>query len=442
MAFDRLFSRSFLAGVLWRSLLLALLLTALLHLLINTQYYATSLVVLLCGVLTIADLMRLTASESRAAERFLDSLSASALETPVQRSAVPDSLRAAYDRTLSHLREDRQQHQRRAHYLQTLLDTVPAGLIVLHHDGKVGFINRASHRLLGEAATRLADLPALGAEAARQLTDLAPGTHRIVQLANGSRLLASAGQFSTPDAPPRRLVALQRLAGDLDAVELTAWDQMARVLAHEMMNSLTPIASLSQSLDGLMQSGDRTADVTAALETITRRSQGLLRFVERYRRIADLPAPQTQLQPLGPLLEGVARLVQPSLQTRAITLDLDVTPDNLDVRVDRELLEQALLNLLRNAADAAAGQPHPRVALECRQHDGQCLIDIIDNGPGLAPEQREQIFVPFYTTKPAGSGIGLSLARRIAQEHGGQLIVLDATRSGCVFRLSLPLGLH
>ncbi len=148
-----------------------------------------------------------------------------------------------------------------AEYLQTLLDTVPAGLLVLEVDDTLALVNRAAHRLLGESAPRLADLPSLGSAAAAQLAALAPGAHRIVQFANGRRLLASAAQFATPGAPARRLVSLQRLAGDLDAVELKAWDDMARVLAHEMMNSLTPIASLSQSLDALLRDGGRTEEV-------------------------------------------------------------------------------------------------------------------------------------------------------------------------------------
>lgn len=439
MGFERPLS-GFLSGVLWRALLLALLIAALLYLLINTQYYATALVVVLCGALVIADLMRLTTSERQSAERFLDALSASALETPVQRSAVPASLRTAYDRALTHLRQDRQRGQRQTQYLQTLLDTVPAGLIVLQQGGSTEFVNRAAHRLLGEAAPRLIDLPSLAPGVAAQLMALAPGTHRIVPLADGSRLLASAAQFSTPDSPPRRLIALQRLAGDLDAVELTAWDEMARVLAHEMMNSLTPIASLSESLDGLLKAGGRTEDVATSLETIRRRSQGLLRFVERYRQIADLPEPQLRPVRLRPLIDDIERLVMPTLGPRGIGLECRVWPDELSLDVDPDLLEQALINLLRNAADAASGQPQPRVHVECRLESGLCVIDVGDNGPGLTPAQREMVFVPFYTTKPGGSGIGLALARRIAQRHGGRIVALLAEPQGSLFRLTLPAG--
>jgi nitrogen fixation/metabolism regulation signal transduction histidine kinase len=438
MVSEHLRSGGFVFAVLLRAVLLAGLLTALIHLLASTQYYATALVAFLCAVVLVADLVLLTARENRAAERFLDALAASALETPVQRSAIPPSLRAAYDRTLEHLRQDRRQQQQQEEYLKTLLDTVPAGLLVLHPDGSVDLVNRTARRQLDETPSRLAELPSLGSVAAAQLAALSPGTHRIVQLANGRRLLASAARFATPGGPPQLLIALQRLAGDLDAVSLAAWDDMARVLAHEMMNSLTPIASLSQSLDGLLRAGGRTEEVAAALETITRRSQGLLRFVERYRKVADLPEPQLQPLALGPLLEGVERLIRPALEARGIAFASRVTPADLTLLADPDLLEQALINLLRNAADAAVGAQQPRIGIDCRMESERCVIDVHDNGSGLTAAQREQIFVPFFTTKPGGSGIGLSLARRIAQGHGGRLAVLDNEPHGSVFRLSLP----
>lgn len=440
MASDRGHSGGFLFAVLWRALLLALLLAALAYLLGNTQYYASALVVVLCGAVVIADLTMLATRENRAAERFLEALSADALETPVQRSAIPAALRAAYDRTLDSLRENRREQQQHGEYLQTLLDTVPAGLLVLTADDGIGLINRSAHRMLGETAGRLSELPALGRTAATQLTALAPGAHRIVQTAKGRRLLASAAQFATPGNPPQRLISLQRLAGDLDAVELTAWDDMARVLAHEMMNSLTPIASLSQSLDGLLRAGAATDEVAGALEAITRRSQGLLRFVERYRQVADLPEPQFQATALAPLLDNVNRLVRSALEGRGIALATSINPPDLVARTDPDMLEQALINLMRNAADAAADQSEPRIAVECRSELENCIIDVCDNGPGLTAEQREQIFVPFFTTKPGGSGIGLSLARRIAQAHGGRITVLANEPRGSVFRLTLPSG--
>jgi signal transduction histidine kinase len=137
------------------------------------------------------------------------------------------------------------------------------------------------------------------------------------------------------------------------------------------------------------------------------------------------------------LLEGVDRLIRPALQERGIALESRVEPPELTAQADPDQLEQALINLLRNAADAAASAPQPWIAIECRAGNDQCIIDVRDNGPGLDPQQREQIFVPFFTTKPGGSGIGLSLARRIAQAHGGQIIVLANEPYGSTFRLIL-----
>ncbi len=439
MASERHYTGSFVFAVVSRALLLAVLLASLVYLLGRTPYYATALVVILCGAAIVADLIVLSARESRAAERFLDALSASALETPVQRSTIPDTLRVAYDRTVDSFRQKRRQQQQQGEYLQTLLDTVPAGLLVLTADGGLGLVNRAAHRLLGETAGRLSELPSLGAAAAAQLAALAPGTHRIVQAANGGRLLASATQFATPGEPPQRLISLQRLAGDLDAVELTAWDDMARVLAHEMMNSLTPIASLSQSLDGLLRTEGRTEEFAMALETITRRSQGLLRFVERYRQVADLPEPQLQPILLSQLLQDIDRLIRPTLEKRGILLESRIAPPDLAALADPDLLEQALINLLRNAADAVADAPDPRIGIRCHIENDQLHIEISDNGPGLTADQREQIFVPFFTTKPGGSGIGLSLARRIAQAHGGRIAVFANEPQGSRFRIGLPI---
>jgi nitrogen fixation/metabolism regulation signal transduction histidine kinase len=429
----------FVFAVLFRAALLALLLCALCYVLWQTRYYATALVVLLGSALVVTDLVLLIARHNRANERFLEALSAGALETPMQRSAIPPALRKAYDHLLEGIRRDRQQQQQHSQYLQTLLDTVPAGLLVLAEDEQVALVNRAAHRLLGEGAGRLDKVSALGAQGVALLQSLAPGTHRIVQLANGRRLLASAARFITPGDASRRLISLQRLAGDLDAVELNAWDDMARVLAHEMMNSLTPIASLSQSLDALLREGGRAQDVAEALETITRRSQGLLRFVERYRKVADLPEPQLRVLPLARLLDGVERLIRPALAERGIALCSRVTPPELVISADSDLLEQALINLLRNAADAAAESDGSRIEVDCCIDNERCVIEVRDNGPGLTAEQRAQIFVPFYTTKPGGSGIGLALARRIAQGHGGRITLENNEPRGSLFRLSLPL---
>jgi signal transduction histidine kinase len=160
--------------------------------------------------------------------------------------------------------------------------------------------------------------------------------------------------------------------------------------------------------------------------------------VERYRQVADLPEPRRQTLPLGQLLQGVERLIRPAFEERGILLECHATPPDLRAQADPDLLEQALINLLRNAADAATESPQPRVGVHCHIGNEELVIAVSDNGPGLSPAQREQIFVPFFTTKPGGSGIGLALARRIAQAHDGRISVLVNEPHGSIFRLSLP----
>ncbi|HTV80018.1 MAG TPA: ATP-binding protein [Steroidobacteraceae bacterium] len=422
--------RHFMFAVLARSVLLAVLIVIEFRLLSSTQYYATALVVFLCAILVLADLARVVAHADRSTQRFLEALAAGALEAP-----VPDS---AFDRARRHLQQDRRAQRQGSDYLQTLLDTVPAALIVVTAQGNLRMVNRAAHRLLGEPAPRLEQLSALGQAAAQRLATLPAGAQQIVRIADGHQLLASASQFAVPGDSPQRLISLQRLAGDLDAVEHKAWDDMARVLAHEMMNSLTPIASLSESLDAMLRAGGPTTEVAAALETIRRRSVGLMRFVERYREVAELPQPLLQPLPLKGILEGVERLFAPTLEQERVAYTSHVVPADLTANADADLLEQALINLLRNAAEAVRGEPAARIDVTCGQEAGLCYIDIADNGPGLTDAAREQMFVPFFTTKAGGSGVGLSLARRIALCHGGQVTARSNPPRGSVFRISLP----
>jgi len=430
--------RHFQFAVLARAVLLAVLIVIVLRLLSATQFYATALVVILCAALVVADLVRVVGHADRSTQRFLESLSAGALEAPAPDPSTSGPVLPAFDRARQYLQEDRRAQRQGSDYLQTLLDTVPAALIVVTADGALRMVNRAAHRLLGEPAPRLEQLPALGATTAGLLALLPPGAQQIVRLANGTPLLASASQFTVPGATAQRLICLQRLAGDLDAVEHKAWDDMARVLAHEMMNSLTPIASLSESLDALLRTGGHTEEVAAALEAIRRRSSGLMRFVERYRKVAELPEPLPQTLLLKSVLAGVEQLLAPALAQGHISYASSVSPPQLTVRADADLLEQALINLLRNAAEAVGGQSGARIEVACGIDGRLCFIEVADNGPGLTETAREQLFVPFFTTKAGGSGVGLSLARRIALCHGGQVTVRSNAPQGSVFRLSLP----
>jgi two-component system, NtrC family, nitrogen regulation sensor histidine kinase NtrY len=423
----------FAAGVAARAAMVGALTFAALALAVSRHYYATAAILLGVALVVALDLVRSTAAADRTLAQFVDGLFAEGYDRPGRKPGA-SALDAAIGRALDGLSHVRAARQRRLDYLGAMIDTVSASVLVVGEAGRLEFANRAAQQRLGEAAN-LAGLDALGAGAAARLAEAPLGSRLIVTLADGQRALASVGAFASADGP-RRLIALQGLASELDAVEQEAWRDLTRILAHEMMNSLTPICSLTESLATLDPDIDRAA-VRDAVEVIGRRATGLMHFVERYRRLGDLPAPERVEIRAAALVAGLETLSRSLAAERGVAWESLVEPPDLTFLADPELIEQAVLNLLKNALEAVAGKPDARVRLICGQESGAASITVADNGPGLTPAEAEAAFTPFFTTKAGGSGIGLSLARQIALAHGGRLEHVPLAR-GAAFRLLLP----
>lgn len=409
----------------WRAVLIGALVFIATWLITETRLYATTTLVLLIAGIVATDLGHLI---ERAA---------------LKRAGEGDDSTAA-----RLIRQWSMETHRQIEHLHSLLDTVSAALIVIQPDGRITLANRAARRLVAQPVERLDAVSAIGSSAARSLLDLLPGARSIVSFADGRRVFVSVSRFKGSERESLRLLAIQHIAGELDAVELEAWHEMAHVLAHEMMNSLTPIASLSESLERLLMdvaacnpacgAPNSNVEIRAALEAIRRRSTGLIDFVERYRTVADLPRPIVQRVRLDGLVSGVGQLLRVKFAERNIVYRTSIIPDDLAVSADPQLLEQAIINLVRNATDAVDDVAWPCIDVTCRSYNGDVIIDIADNGCGIAEERREQVFVPFFTTKAGGSGIGLSLTRQIAMSHGGKLELRGNQPEGSVFTLILP----
>ncbi|HEU0099691.1 MAG TPA: ATP-binding protein [Allosphingosinicella sp.] len=387
----------------WRLLFAAVAVALLFRVLTETRHFASAAALAAAAGLLLVDLVRLALRSSE------DDPGPPAIEERARAQQLDQAL--------------------------ALLDAVTVALFVLGADGRIRFANRAARALAGHSA-RLED--ALDAPAAAEILALPVGGRRIVALADGRSMLVWVGAVATPAGGPRRLVSMQAVAGELDAVQVGAWHAMTRVLAHEMMNALTPVASLAESL-ARMVGGDARPAVSGAADTIARQSRHLIDFVERYRAIADLPAPAFAPLDLATFLADIEALGEAQLTARGIAFSAAALPAAAEpVEADAGLLRQALLNLLRNAGDAVAGAGGGAVRLVCAANGGELRFEVSDDGPGIPPDRIEEIFVPFYSTKEGGAGIGLALARQIALAHGGGLTARPNGGRGMNFVLSVP----
>ena len=285
----------FAAGATMRAAIIGVLVFAALALIGWRHYYASAAVLLAFAALIAMDLVRFTAAADRTLAQFVDGLFAEGYDRPGRRVGA-GKLGLAIDRALdglSHVRADR---QRRLDYLGALIDTVSASVLVVGAGDRIEFANRAAQQRLGEAAD-LRGLPALGPDAAQRLADAPLGSRLMLTLADGQPGPGLGRCVRPPPRVPGRLIALHVASPAISTPSSEeAWRDLTRILAHEMLNSLTPICSLAESLAALDPVSERAA-IGDAVEVIGRRSTGLMHFVERYRRLADLPAPETDRDP-------------------------------------------------------------------------------------------------------------------------------------------------
>lgn len=432
-----------------RVILLAGTLTLLVYLALTTRFYVTMLLFALLVVYQVYGLIHFVEKTDRELTRFLESIRHEDFsETFVSRGNSPaDRLRAAFGEVMNEFRRVRAQREEHHRYLQTVVQHVGIGLIAFKPTGEVELINTAAKRIFN--LNNLRDIRALGRYGPHLvdvLLNLKPGQRRVVKLADGNDLLQLA-IYATEFRMKNQvymLVSLQNIHSELEEKELEAWQNIMRVLTHEIMNSITPIASLSSTVDDLLQRTENSGalqngaleDIYLAVQTIRKRSHGLLHFVDSFRNLSRLPKPKFKIVSVAHLFTHLESFFAKQFAEHQIAYTFEVEPETLEVTADPELIEQVLINLILNAIHAVKDRPEPQVRVRARLDDrGRVTIQVLDTGPGIQPEALEKIFVPFYTTKPDGSGIGLSLARQIMRLHKGSIGVQSLPGDHTVFSL-------
>jgi two-component system, NtrC family, nitrogen regulation sensor histidine kinase NtrY len=344
----------------------------------------------------------------------------------------------AFTEVMDKVRQSRSEKEEQYRYLQTIVHHVGIGLIAFKADGSVDLINTAAKRLLNVVSLKsLQTLESFDHTLVETLFSLKAGEKALVKIQEQDMELAlHAAEFRLKEQK-YTLVSLQNIQSELQEKEMEAWQTLIRVLTHEIMNSMTPITSMAATVLDLLQVSEdidkddpepeTVTDIRDALKTIHKRSLGLIDFVKAYRNLTLIPKPEFTLFSIEELFARVQTLLAHQLAEADVDFRWEVEPHSLELTADPALIEQVLINLAFNALDAFSGYTpcqNPQIRFTaCLEDNGKIVIRVTDNGPGIVKEALTKVFIPFFSTKKKGSGIGLSLSRQIMKLHKGSITV-------------------
>lgn len=339
------------------------------------------------------------------------------------------------------LEQARLKNEIQNNYFKTIVDETAVGLISFKADGSVELFNEAAKKMLGIQVLRnLRKLNNLKNGFSEMLISMKSNDRKLISLILEGELVQMATKkvmFKTMNEE-LHLVSFQNIKPELEEKEIESWQKLIRVLTHEIMNSMTPIVTLVGTIvkklrrketNTLIETKEVTPEIVEktvkGLDLIDSRGKGLISFVQNYRSITRLPKPEFQVVNVRNLFLRVSQLFETQLDGTGIELRVDCHP-SVYINADGSLLEQVMINLVKNSFEALDERESPRVELSAHSVLEQVVIRVSDNGKGIPSELIEDIFVPFFTTKQSGSGIGLSLSRQIVRLHGGSMTVQSA----------------
>ncbi len=401
----------------------------------STDHVAVPVVIAVIVLLQAIGLLRYVESHVNTLEEFFAAVNYEDFTRRFVEDDLDVELKEAFNRILAGFQDARADRDIQANYLETVVKHVPVPFIAARADGSLSLVNNPARRLTGLPALRSFDqLAELDPQLPKMMQNIEPGSQQLLQTRIRDipvELRVSVSEIRTA-GETERLYSIENLSGELTARESSAWRNLIRVLTHEIMNTLTPVTSLAQTTATMIDEPDAADDIREAVTTIARRSEGLMNFVSRYRELLKVPQPDPATISVTDALNSVTGLMASELQ--GVHVEIDVVPESLEVYADRQLLDQVLVNLVKNAADAMQGAKSRKLRLSGNMDFGRVLLRIRDNGPGIPEETMDQIFVPFFTTKKDGSGIGLGLSRQIMTAHQGEIVV-ESDRSGTAVSL-------
>ena len=403
-------------------------------------------------VIQIIFLIRLVDKTNREIANFLSSIRYDDFTTTYPTKGRGKSMNVLYtefNNVIKKFREIRADKEANYHYFRTIVQHVGIGLITFNKLGEVQIINSAAKKLIGiESLDSIFELSQVSPKLVESLVKLKTGGSALVEIINeGSKTQLSIYVIELVlRGEEFKLVSVQNIQSELEEKEMDAWQNLIRVLTHEIMNSVTPLSSLANTVevnlvdnieDDVPIEKEELEDIYLAVQTIKRRSEGLIHFVSDFRNLTKIPEPKLLDVEIRKVLEHIHTLLKHEVKAKNIELIININPLDLIFKIDKELIDQVLINLLQNAIHALEERSEEKVILinAFINEYGRPTLTIRDNGSGIDEEALSKIFIPFFTTKKQGSGIGLSLTKQIMRKHGGAITVKSVINEGTEFTL-------
>ncbi len=363
-----------------------------------------------------------------------------------------DELNTAFNDVMKDFQQVRSEREEHFHYLQSIVQNIDISILAYQRDGTVEMINPAAKKLFQVNTLRNINmLRSLSEQLANTLLSINPGENKLVKVQDEEDILQLAiyaTEFKVKDKVIL-LSTVKNIQSVLEEQETAAWQKLIRVLTHEIMNSIAPISSLSSTVESMVKpyaTGDKSSleidietiqEIQGALKTINKRSTGLMTFVETYRSLTKIPDPNFEVVSMKDLVNNVHRLMKKDVQRLNIKLSVTIEPESIEVQIDEQMIEQVLINLVKNSVQGLEGTKDGKILIRGFYNKrGRPTIQVIDNGQGILDDVLDKIFIPFFTTKRSGSGIGLSLSRQILRLHGGTITAQSKPNEETIFTMT------
>jgi two-component system nitrogen regulation sensor histidine kinase NtrY len=432
--------KDFNSKIFLRVIILTILITSSVYLFISADKILSGVIIAVLALISVLELIKFNTSTNRKITKFLESVKYSDFATSfTQDNNLGESfksLNTEFNKVLEAFRKARSEKEEHWQYLNTVIQHVNTGILSFDADGRIELINHVAKGLLRRPQIRnISELEEYDKGLYNLLKSVKTGQQSLYRIDNRIQLAIHATELRLR-GNSYKLVAFQNIQSELQKKEIESWQNLTKVLRHEIMNSMTPIASLTSTLNDILTeeledkgehfeiSVEGVDDIHEGLKTIESRSKALIHFIDAYREYTSIPPPVNKTIVVKELLDEIHGLMKIDIRKSSTDFSCSTRPNSLTISADEDQIQQVLINLVKNAVESVAEKANGKVKIIAGiDKKERTFIEVRDNGPGIIPEAIERIFIPFYTTKKTGSGIGLALSRQIMQLHNGTLTV-------------------